>query len=144
MILHADLFVRSMTVALDFYCNKFDFSIVEDTFLDGPVAMSLSDGTYEALRLVLLKVSPVGAMIELVEFQTQSAVITSPQSLPKRTGWISLLVLDLQVHVDRMIRKGVFPSSEIFIIKLPRSAPCKVVFFKDPDGNGLEFIQAKI
>lgn len=37
VILHVDLFVRSMQTALDFYCDKLGFSVFDDAVLDGPL-----------------------------------------------------------------------------------------------------------
>ena len=139
MILHADLMVQSMDTALEFYCDKLGFSVVDESVVRGSIVQHVSHGCYEGLRLALLRVSPVGAMIELVEFKPESALTSS--ALPLRAGWITILIADLNAHINRMKRKGVDPTSEIFTVELPKSGACKVVFYKDPDGNDLEFLQ---
>lgn len=139
MILHVDLFVRSMERALDFYCNKLGFLIFDDALLEGPLVNRASDGHYNAVRLVLLKSSTVGTMIELQEFQHDSAV--SEGAYPFRRGWISILVPDLRAHISAMGERDLHPVSEIFPVKLSKSRACEAVFYKDPDGNDLEFLQ---
>jgi len=140
MILHADLVVRSMDVALDFYCDKLGFVIVDEARLHGPIVRNYSDGCYDVLRLVQIRDSPAGAMIELVEFQPESALKSNIPSSTAHPIWISILIPDLKAHISRLKRKGVHPTSEIFGLRLSKSA-CEVVFYKDPDGNGLEFLQ---
>jgi catechol 2,3-dioxygenase-like lactoylglutathione lyase family enzyme len=141
MILHVDLFVRSMDTALNFYCNKLGFSVFEDSLLNGPIIRRVSEGHYEALRLVLIRSSTVGAMIELQEFQPESALTETAPAWPLRKGWISILVPDLRTHIENMRRYGVHADSGIFVVKLSKSRACEAVFYKDPDGNDLEFLQ---
>src|SRR5689334_17573162 len=95
MVLHADLFVRSMDVALEFYCNKLGFLVVDDTTVRGPLIQWISSGMYDAARLVLLRVSLMGAMIELQQFQPDSALPGDSQETPNRAGLVSILVANL-------------------------------------------------
>lgn len=141
MVLHVDLFVRSMEVALVFYCEKLGFSIVDDALLNGPLIQRVSQGHFDALRLVLLSTSTVGAMIELQEFQPDSALTEGAQSYSLRKGWVSILVRDLRQHIATLRGHDIHPVSEIFQVTLRRTRTCEVVFYKDPDGNDLEFLQ---
>src|SRR5262245_40645537 len=92
MVLHADLFVRSMELALEFYCRKLGFSVVDDLIVRGPLVENLSSGLYDEIRLVLLRVSPVGAMIELQEFRPDSALTADAVGSPLQIGLVSILV----------------------------------------------------
>lgn len=141
MILHVDLFVRSMEKALEFYCNKLGFSVFEDCLLEGPLVRRVSNGLYDALRLVLIRSSSVGAMIELQEFQAGSALTDDALAHPLRKGWVSILVPDLRALVETLRIHGLNPDSEVFVVKLTRSRPCEAVFYQDPDGNDVEFLQ---
>jgi len=140
MVLHADLFVKSMDIALEFYCNKLGFLLVDDAVVHGPLIQCLSSGMYDAARLVLLRVSPVGAMIELQEFQTDSALSRDSQKALHRTGLVSILVANLDSHISNAKSRGLEPASEIFRVTLPRQGSCHVVFYEDPDGNRIEFL----
>ena len=142
MVLHADLFVRSMDVALNFYC-KFGFSVVEDAIIRGPIIRSLSRGMYDEARVVLLRVSSIGAMIELQEFQRDSALTSHSLDLQPGTGLVSILVSNLESHMNRAKNVGLYPESDVFTVDLPHQGNCHVVFYKDPDGNRLEFLQVQ-
>lgn len=142
MVLHADLFVRFMKAALDFYCSGLGFSVVEDALIHGPLVHSISAGRYDSARLVLIRVSRTGAMIELLEFQPESALRPDSIDAPLPTGWVSILIADeLERHIDAARSRGLHPVSETFEMNLPRQGPCRVVFYQDLDGNRLEFIQ---
>ena len=130
-----------METALAFYCHKLGFSVFDDTLLEGPIVRMISGGCYSTVRLVLVKSSPTGAMIELQEFQPSSALTENAHSHPLRKGWVSILVPDLQFHIETMRMHDVHPKSELFVVKLPRSRACEAVVYQDPDGNDLEFLQ---
>jgi catechol 2,3-dioxygenase-like lactoylglutathione lyase family enzyme len=139
MILHADLFVRSMEPALEFYCGKLGFTVIDDSTVQGLLAHHVSGNRVDELRLVLLRVSPVGAMIELVELASRPEVALS--AAPARGGWVSILVPNLDAHTRRWREVGLEPTSPVFKVALPRSGVSQIVFYKDPDGNDLEFVQ---
>jgi len=141
MVLHSDLFVRSMDRALDFYCNKLQFYLIEDTLVRGPLVRELSRGAFDAVRLALIRVSRVGAMIEIQEFQPSSALSKDALDCALQTGLVSILVSDLDAHISRTKEEGLHPSSEIFDVALPRQGNCRVVFYQDHDGNRVEFLQ---
>lgn len=143
MVLHTDLFVRSMDVALNFYCNKLGFLLVDDALVRGPLIQCLSFGMYDAARLVLLRVSPVGAMIELQEFQADRALAGDSQKTPNRAGLVSILVTNLDSHISRARSRGLEPRSDVFMVTLPRQGSCHVVFYEDPDENRIEFLQVR-
>jgi hypothetical protein len=33
------------------------------------------------------------------------------------------------------------PISEVFLVRLPKQGSCNIVFYEDPDGNRLEFVE---
>jgi catechol 2,3-dioxygenase-like lactoylglutathione lyase family enzyme len=141
IVLHVDLFVRSMDRALDFYCDKLGFSVVDNALLSGAIVRRVSNGVFDRLKLVLLRSSPTGAMIELQEFQPESALVENASSYELRTGWVSILVPDVRALIRGMADREVCAASEIFTIKLAKTRACEAVFYKDPDGNDLEFLQ---
>ena len=80
-------------------------------------------------------------MIELQEFKPNSALTDDALTYPLRKAWVSILVPDLRTHINNMRLHGIYPQSEIFVVKLTKSRPCEAVFYRDPDGNDLEFLQ---
>ena len=141
MILHTDLVVRSMDAALDFYNGKLGFSIVDDSVVRGPLPRHLSCGRYETMRLVLLRVSRVGAMIELLEFRDPAGLATQQHEFPRQMGLTSILVANLTSYVENLRGKGLHPASEVFSVVMTKQGTCNVVFYEDPDGNRIEFVQ---
>jgi len=129
-----------MDAALEFYTGKLGFTVVEDSIVRGPLAQSASSGLCDAMRLVLLRVSRIGAMIELLEFQDDAGPIAQRRSFSRLGGGISILVPDTENYVKEMRRKGLNPASEMFSI-MTKQGRCRVVFYEDPDGNRLEMIQ---
>src|SRR5262249_52481666 len=114
---------------------------IDEGHVRGPLVESLSRGEFSEARLALLRVSRSGAMIELQEFQAASALTGGPGKLVPDRSLITILVSDLAARVEELQRKGVHPSSEIFTVDLQKQGRCNVVFYEDPDGNRLEFIE---
>lgn len=141
MVLHADIFVRSMDAALDFYVLKLGFSVVDDAVVNGPIVRNLSCKQYNSARLVLLRVSRTGTLLELQEFQQDSAISFDPEPLPTHRASVTILVPNLEDHIRMVKSNGLNPSSEVFVVHLPRQGTCNVVFYEDPDGNLLEFLE---
>lgn len=141
MVLHVDLFVRSMTRSLEFYCERMGFKIADDSVLRGDLVRYISNGLCEEARVVLLRASPLGAMIELLELRPCYANGLAACISSLRLGALSVLVPDLDGHIEHARRNGLRPASEVFTVKLPRHGECRLVFFEDPDLNRLEFIQ---
>jgi catechol 2,3-dioxygenase-like lactoylglutathione lyase family enzyme len=82
-------------------------------------------------------------MIELQEFQVDRALTSHSQKTPNRAGQVTILVANLDSHIDRARGRGLEPVSDVFIVNLPRQGGCRVVFYEDPDGNRLEFLQVQ-
>ena len=141
ILLHVDFFVRSLDSALEFYCDKLGFSVVDTTVVRGPVARRVSGDHFDALTLVLVRSSLVGAMIELQAFHQDSALTDVASSYTLRTGSVTMLVPDLNDYINKLSARGVCATSERFRVDLPRSRSCEAIFYTDPDGNDLEFLQ---
>ncbi len=68
MILHVDIFVNSMDKMLEFYVDKLGMRIIDDHNLTGDLVRFVSNNQYDTYRVVLLKASAMGSMIELIEY----------------------------------------------------------------------------
>lgn len=144
MVLHVDIFVSSMARALEFYRDGMGFTVTDETVLRGAVARCISNGLYDEVKLALLRSSPMGAMIELLELRSETASVPAaqPRSLP--AGIVSILVPDLDAHIQNATSKGLHPVSEVISVTLPRGGDSRLVFYKDPDANLLEFVQRSV
>jgi hypothetical protein len=96
---------------------------------------------FSEVRLVLLRVSRSGALIELQQFQPASALCADASTYTPTPSVVSVLVADLASHIERMRQKDLHPSSEIFSVHLSTQGSCNAIFYDDPDGNRLEFVQ---
>lgn len=140
MILHADFLVDSMSRSLDFYVRGLGFTLADDAVLRGKLPRFLSHEHYDAMRLVLLKPSAIGPMVELVEFQKDSALRGAPFEPPPHHGSLAMVVKDLDAHIAALRKKDIAPASEIYDVPMPK-ANSRVIFYRDPDGHLLEFME---
>jgi catechol 2,3-dioxygenase-like lactoylglutathione lyase family enzyme len=130
-----------MDLALDFYRDRLCFPVVDDSIVKGDIIKSISHGKCDTARLVLMRISKIGAMLELQELMPDSELAQESLSTSIPTGLISILVADLEAHVARAKAKNLYPTSDVFTVELPRQGKCKVIFYTDPDGHRLEFLE---
>jgi catechol 2,3-dioxygenase-like lactoylglutathione lyase family enzyme len=141
MLLHADLFVASMARSLELYVDQLGFQIVEDMIVESDLVRFLSEDHYDAMRLVLLKVAPMGSWIELQEFQATSMRKATPYLPPPHAGSLTVMVDDLQDRLQRLRRAGVAVDGDLFTIDLPRLGRARIGFLRDPDGHRIELLE---
>ncbi len=141
MLLHADLFVASMARSLTFYVDQLGLKIAEDVIIRSDLVRFLSDDHYDAMRLVLLKVAPIGSWIELQEFQAESMRKATPYLPPPHTGSLTLLVDDVRERIAQLRRAGVTVEGDVFTVDLPRLGRARIGFLRDPDGHRIELLE---
>ena len=148
-IIHVDLVVANVARSIQFYSRHFDCTIVEDTMLHGHVARITSGGRSDAMRMVMLKLSELGTMIELLEIveprdvrqRLWSKVSRAAQDLSEVGPCIrnlAILVKDLDAKVASFVAAGVTPLCPIEEVRLPRLGPARISYVRDPDGNLIE------
>jgi catechol 2,3-dioxygenase-like lactoylglutathione lyase family enzyme len=141
MMLHADLFVASMARSLAFYVDQLGLQIIEDVIIESDLVRFLSEDHYDAMRLVLLKVAPIGSWIELQEFQATSLRKAIPYLPAPHAGSLTLMVDGLQDRLQRLRRAGVAVEGDLFTIDLPRLGRARIGFLRDPDGHRIELLE---
>ena len=137
-VVHTDLVVRSVSASLAFYGKLLDIKIIDDAVVEGAVPGFLSEGRTQRMRLALLKLAPVGSMIELIEFMDLAEEL-GPVRFRNRTS-ISVFVGELASVIARGKEQGILPESDVMLVHLPNSGKSEIVFFRDPDGYLLEFV----
>ena len=140
MVLHVDIFVKSMSTMLEFYVDKMGMRIVDDNILTGDLVRYVSNNQYDAYRVVLLKCSSMGTMIELMEFVSEEEV--DDDLLASKTT-VTLLVPSLTEEIRRLQGEGLQPSSEVFTVSFPAVGESQIVFYEDPEQNKIELLQMK-
>lgn len=138
MLLHVDIFVKSMDEMLDFYTSKMGMEIVDDQVVSGELVYFVSNGCFLSYRLVLLKISKSGAMIELMQYHDQGKPVGVRL---EQQATVTLLVTSLESRMKRLKEKGVMPASSIFEVNMSKAGKSKIVFYQDPEGNLIELLQ---
>lgn len=138
MLIHVDVFVKSMDEMLEFYSEKFGMKVVDDALISGDMVRFVSHNKYETYRLVLLQISKIGAMLELIQFIGEEK---NQVNLPRSSVTISLLVLSLEEKMKQLKEKGVMPISDSYRINMPKKGASEIVFYKDPENNMIELMQ---
>ncbi len=137
-LIHCDLVVRSIDSTVQFLRQLLDFTIYEDVSTEGDLARFLSNGLARRMRLVLLRMGPMGAMLELMEFLDGPSDVAE-QVHTNRVS-LSILVSDLQEVIARARSHGIEPQSEVFTVAMPKAGSHQIVFFRDPNGFLIELV----
>jgi catechol 2,3-dioxygenase-like lactoylglutathione lyase family enzyme len=139
---HADLYVSSMEASLEFYVKHLGLFVLEDSIIEGVLPRYVSRGNFDAMRLVLLGTSTMSSGVELMEFLGESRD-TAFNKVSTHQGSISFLTTNLRELTERLQTVGIEQDSEIFTVDLPHAGRSEIVFYLDPDGHPIEFIQLK-
>lgn len=137
MLLHIDIFVRSIEESVKFYVQGLGYSVVDDFWVEGKLVRFVSNGMYDRYRILLLQIQYGSAMIELIQYP--SGIDTN--DLIKNKSTISIYVPSLEKHIYELAQKGIYPCSDMFYVNSPRLGTSRIVFFKDPDGNSIEYLE---
>lgn len=135
IFLHNDLVVRSMKEMMSFYHNILGMEVVEDCWISGPIVNYMSNGFAEKYRLTLLKSSIFGAQIELIEF------VGGDYGVASRNENMTFLVNSIDETVNKLQENGIMPDSQSFTLELHATGRYKLIFFRDPEGNRIEFLE---
>jgi catechol 2,3-dioxygenase-like lactoylglutathione lyase family enzyme len=141
MILHADLFVDSMTRSLAFY-GALGFEVVDDAVVEGDLVRHVSAGHYDAMRLVLLRASAIGTKLELLELLERARRTSGPRpAVAPHPGALGVLVADIAEALARLRTLGVEPTAPAHTLEVPGVGHATAVPVDDPDGHALVLIQ---
>ncbi|WP_167957217.1 VOC family protein [Anaerosporobacter faecicola] len=138
MIIHIDLFVNSMDEMLQFYVEKLGMRIVDDQIVSGELVRFVSDKQYNSYRVVLLKASVMGTMLELIEYLGEDKKYVDRSA----TGTtLTVLVPSLDEEVTRLRKKGLEPLSSVFSVSFPVVGDSRLIFYEDPERNKIELLE---
>ncbi|MCX8129440.1 MAG: VOC family protein [Clostridia bacterium] len=138
MLLHVDIFVDSMEKMLKFYVDLLGMQVIDDAVLKGDLVRFVSKNKYDAYRVVLLQVSKMGSMVELIEYLGDSSCSLKKAKEPVT---ITILVSSIELKIKQLQNYGIYPVSDVFQVELPRVGKSRIVFYEDPEGNMIEFLQ---
>jgi catechol 2,3-dioxygenase-like lactoylglutathione lyase family enzyme len=125
---------------LEFYVGKLGMKIVDDSILTGDLVRFVSNNQYDSYRVVLLKASVMGTMIELIEYLSEGE---KEIDMAESRTTITLIVASLTEEMTRLQKKGLQPLSKVFSVSFPVAGDSDLVFYEDPEKNKIELLQMK-
>lgn len=137
MILHVDIFVKDMEKMLNFYTKILGMTLAVCSSISGNIVQYISTGTHNEYKVAILKDSNAGSRIELLEYTDKK---TGEETTYDPVN-ITFLVPSISQKIHELAQKDFCPDSEIFHVQLPVVGNAKVVFYRDPEGNRLEFLE---
>ena len=84
-----------------------------------------------------------GHVIELIEFLSPAGIVEESPMHRIGTMHVALLVNDIDDMVDRAVKHGATPNSEVLAITAGINEGGRVVWLKDPDGIRIELVQPR-
>ena len=135
---HVSFTVKNIEKSIDFYISILGFSLVDKSDRDVNFTRAVTgiEGAY--LKIAYLKV--VNCTIELVEYAKSGNKKLKFEKRDIIPSHVCFNVSDFDLMMEKIINARVKLSGDIQNILEGPNRGKKVVYFKDLDGNGLEFI----
>jgi catechol 2,3-dioxygenase-like lactoylglutathione lyase family enzyme len=141
-LVHVDLTVADMDRSVAFYTNSLGLLVLEDCTLETDAALFLSAGTCRKMRMVFLTSGKTNSMmVELIQLVADGDPGASAESARRREVILAFLVSDLAEATRAMAADGQHPVSAVIELELTQLGRARVVFYRDPDGYLVEFVE---
>jgi catechol 2,3-dioxygenase-like lactoylglutathione lyase family enzyme len=138
-LVHVDLTVADMERSLAFYTDSLGLLVLEDCTVETEAARFLSAGKASKMRMVFLTSGTTTSfMVELIQLLDEKDQEASGE---RRDVIFAFLVDDLPQAIRSLAVDGRQPVTDVFPIELPQLGRAQVVFFRDPDGYLIEFVE---
>ena len=142
-LVHVDFTVADMERSVEFYTMSLGLLAIEDCTVETEAALFLSGGTCPKMRMVFLTTGGTNSfMVELIQLVGDGAHGTSATSARSRDVILAFRVDDLAAATRAMSANGQQPVSQVIDIQLSLLGRARVVFYRDPDGYLVEFVEA--
>ena len=141
-LVHVDFTVADMERSVEFYTMSLGLLAIEDCTVETEAALFLSGGTCPKMRMVFLTTGGTNSfMVELIQLVGDGAHGTSATSARSRDVILAFRVDDLAAATRAMSANGQQPVSQVIDIQLTQLGRARVVFYRDPDGYLVEFVE---
>lgn len=141
-LVHVDFTVADMERSVEFYTMSLGLLAIEDCTVETEAALFLSGGTCPKMRMVFLTTGGTNSfMVELIQLLGDGAHGTSATSARSRDVILAFRVDDLAAATRAMSANGQQPVSQVIDIQLTQLGRARVVFYRDPDGYLVEFVE---
>lgn len=101
MILHIDIFVKSMQEAIKFYVEGLGYTVLDDFWIEGDLVRYISNNQCNRYRVLLLQIRYGSAMIELIQFPSEINIY----DLIKNKSTISIYVPSIEKNTRIRIER---------------------------------------
>jgi len=137
-----DFTVADMERSVEFYTMSLGLLAIEDSTVETEAALFLSGGTCPKMRMVFLTTGGTNSfMVELIQLLGDGAHGTSATSARSRDVILAFRVDDLAAATRAMSANGQQPASQVIDIQLTQLGRARVVFYRDPNGYLVEFVE---
>lgn len=141
-LVHVDFTVADMERSVEFYTMSLGLLTIEDCTVETEAALFLSGGTCPKMRMVFLTTGGTNSfMVELIQLLGDGAHGTSATSARSRDVILAFRVDDLAAATRAMSANGQQPVSQVIDIQLTQLGRARVVFYRDPNGYLVEFVE---
>jgi catechol 2,3-dioxygenase-like lactoylglutathione lyase family enzyme len=141
-LVHVDLTVADMERAVDFYTKTLGLVVLEDQVAESDAAFFLSAGTSRTMRMVfLMNPNARSSMVELIQFPDDAGAGAAAAAARRQNVTLAFRVSDLGALARAMAAEGRQPASDVFEMQLSELGRARVVFYRDPEGYLLEFVE---
>jgi catechol 2,3-dioxygenase-like lactoylglutathione lyase family enzyme len=141
-LVHVDFTVADMERSVEFYTMSLGLLAIEDCTVETEAALFLSGGTCPKMRMVFLTTGGTNSfMVELIQLLGDGAHGTSATSARSRDVILAFRVDDLAAATRAMSANGQQPVSQVIDIQLTQLGRARVVFYRDPNGYLVEFVE---
>lgn len=142
-LVHVDLTVADMERSVAFYTESLGLLVVEDCVAECEAAFFLSAGTTRKMRMVfLMSPNTRSSMIELIQFLDDGGEGSSAALARRLDVTLAFRVDNLDAVIRAMAVVGQHPVSDVFQLQLTQLGRAQAVFYRDPDGHLIEFVEA--
>jgi catechol 2,3-dioxygenase-like lactoylglutathione lyase family enzyme len=142
-LVHVDLTVADMERALAFYTESLGLLVVEDCVAECDAAFFLSAGTTRKMRMVfLMSPNTRSSMVELIQFLNDGGQGALASLNGRLDVTLAFRVDDVNAVLRAMAAVGQQPVSDVFELQLTQLGRARAVFYRDPDGHLIEFVEA--
>jgi catechol 2,3-dioxygenase-like lactoylglutathione lyase family enzyme len=138
-LVHVDLTVTDMERSLAFYTDSLGLLVLEDCTVETEAARFVSGGKASKMRMVFLTSGTTTSfMVELIQLLDEK---DQEASGGRRDIIFAYLVNDLREAIRALAVDGRQPVSDVIPIELLHLGRAQVVFYRDPDGYLIEFVE---
>ena len=141
-LVHVDITVADMERALAFYTKSLGLQVFEDCVAESDAAFFLSAGTTRKMRMVfLMNPQTRSSLVELIQFLDDGGQGASAAAARRQNVTLAFRVNNLDEVARAMAAVGQRPVSEVIQMQMTQLGRAQLVFYRDPEGYLLEFIE---